>query len=308
MFEPLETFREGADLTHSRSSSAGVLSGNGLRAWRHSSTGVRLVRFHAPGPLVSLSIFIATEAVSDAGHPHTLEHIVFLRSRARPKRGFLDTLACRVLGEGTNAYTANEYTCYTATTAGVEGFVSLLPCYVDHVFRRTRNADAAAFASEIYHARADGRKAGVVMGGMAAREHSEADILDREVWRALLGGTPLAYEAGGMCGAIRGLSAAEIDAYHKRFYCGENVTIVVGGSAAIDDDVFLDALGPLLEGYAKDEEFKRGSSAWASVLDLKPLVGVERRTAGFPRADASMGSVTPGWRACGKVEGYRLLA
>jgi hypothetical protein len=41
-------------------------------------------------------------------HPHTLEHLVFLGSKRYPERGFLDTLACRCLSEGTNAYTANE--------------------------------------------------------------------------------------------------------------------------------------------------------------------------------------------------------
>jgi Zn-dependent M16 (insulinase) family peptidase len=308
-FTAIDTYAQHEDVTHSRASAEGVLSAGGLKAWRHAASRVRVVRFASPGPIVSLTVFVGTEPISDAGHPHTLEHIIFLGSKLHPERGYLDTLACRSLGEGTNAHTANEYTCYTATTAGVEGFVSLLPCYLDHVLSPTRTADVAAFSSEVFHQRADGKDAGVVMSEMLAREHTEVDIGDRELRIALLGGTPLAFEAGGMCAAIRTLTPADVHEYHQRFYCGANVSIVVGGSALIPDDVLLDAVAPLLDAYASQPGFRPGKPAWQSPLALTPLpVAVDKRMVPFPCVDASMGSVLLGWRAPSCRAAYNTLA
>ena len=47
----------------------------------------------------------ATEARSDDGLPHTLEHLVFLGSEKYPYKGVLDLTANRCLASGTNAWT-----------------------------------------------------------------------------------------------------------------------------------------------------------------------------------------------------------
>ena len=48
-------------------------------------------------------------------------------------KGVLDLLANRCLASGTNAWTDTDHTCYTMTTAGSEGFINLLPVYLDHI-------------------------------------------------------------------------------------------------------------------------------------------------------------------------------
>lgn len=75
----------------------------------------------------------ATEAHDDDGLPHTLEHLIFLGSEKYPYKGVLDLLANRCLASGTNAWTDTDHTCYTMTTAGKDGFLELLPIYLDHV-------------------------------------------------------------------------------------------------------------------------------------------------------------------------------
>ena len=50
----------------------------------------------------------ATEAQSDDGLPHTLEHLVFLGSELYPYKGVLDLLANRCLASGTNAWTGKS--------------------------------------------------------------------------------------------------------------------------------------------------------------------------------------------------------
>lgn len=52
-------------------------------------------------------------------------------------KGLLDLLANRCLAQGTNAWTATDHTCYTIETAGSEGFINLLPIYLDHVLYAT---------------------------------------------------------------------------------------------------------------------------------------------------------------------------
>lgn len=52
-------------------------------------------------------------------------------------QGLLDLLANRCLAQGTNAWTATDHTAYTMETAGNEGFLNLLPIYLDHVLYPT---------------------------------------------------------------------------------------------------------------------------------------------------------------------------
>lgn len=59
--------------------------------------------------------------------------LVFLGSEKYPYKGILDLFANRGFADGTNAWTDIDYTCYTLSTAGEQGFLQLLPIYVDHI-------------------------------------------------------------------------------------------------------------------------------------------------------------------------------
>jgi Zn-dependent M16 (insulinase) family peptidase len=58
---------------------------------------------------------------------------VFLGSEQYPFKGVLDMAANRLFARGTNAWTATDHTAYTATHAGADGLLALLPVYADHV-------------------------------------------------------------------------------------------------------------------------------------------------------------------------------
>ena len=89
---------------------------------------------------------VHTEAFDDFGCPHTLEHLIFLGSERYPFKGVLDVLANRCLAQGTNAWTATDHTCYTVDTAGAEGFLNILPVYLDHVlFPTLKEASALMY-------------------------------------------------------------------------------------------------------------------------------------------------------------------
>ena len=69
-------------------------------------------------------------------------------------------VANRSLADGTNAWTATDHTCYTLTTAGHEGCLTMLPIYADHILYPTLGEPC--FTTEIHHITKEGEDKGVV--------------------------------------------------------------------------------------------------------------------------------------------------
>lgn len=114
--------------------------------------------------------FLATEANDDDGLPHTLEHLIFLGSERYPYKGILDLAANRCMAHGTNAWTDVDHTCYTVSTAGDEGMLTLLPIYLDHILFPTLTEHG--FITEVHHVDGEGEDAGVVYCEMQGRENT----------------------------------------------------------------------------------------------------------------------------------------
>ena len=72
-------------------------------------------------------------------------------SKKYPYKGIIDHFANRGFSNGTNAWTANDHTVYTASTAGDQGFLQLLPIYVDHILNPT--ITDASYLTEASHCR-----------------------------------------------------------------------------------------------------------------------------------------------------------
>ena len=141
-----------------------TVAGGQVRVYTSSVTGIRGLLVVTDEPLCSLHVVIATEADTndwshkDDGLPHTLEHAIFLGSAGYPYKGILDKLANRSLADGTNAWTATDHTCYTLTTAGHEGCLTMLPIYADHILYPTLSD--ACFTTEIHHITKEGEDKG----------------------------------------------------------------------------------------------------------------------------------------------------
>lgn len=75
--------------------------------------------------------------------------LVFMGSNKYPYKGIIDHLANRAFSNGTNAWTDTDHTCYTASTAGAQGFLQLLPVYVDHILYPTMTK--AGYVSPFNH-------------------------------------------------------------------------------------------------------------------------------------------------------------
>ena len=70
-------------------------------------------------------------------------------SEKYPYKGIIDHLANRGFSNGTNAWTDTDHTVYTVATAGGQGFLQLLPIYVDHILYPT--ITKAAYLTEVTH-------------------------------------------------------------------------------------------------------------------------------------------------------------
>ena len=119
------------------------VTGGKVKSFTSPTTGLKALLIETDEPLCSLHVVIATEADTnewshkDDGLPHTLEHAIFMGSELFPYKGILDKVANRCCADGTNAWTATDHTCYTLTTAGAEGCMSMLPIYADHILYPT---------------------------------------------------------------------------------------------------------------------------------------------------------------------------
>jgi len=67
-------------------------------------------------------------------------------SERYPHKGVLDLLANRAFADGVNAWTETDHTAYTIATAGGQGFLQLLPIFVDHILYPTITDSGYAFS------------------------------------------------------------------------------------------------------------------------------------------------------------------
>lgn len=230
--------------------------------------------------------------------PHTLEHLIFLGSEQYPYKGVLDTLANRAFAQGTNAWTAQDHTAYTLTTAGSDGFLRMLPVYLDHVFHPTLTKEG--FVTEVYHVNGKGEDAGVVFSEMQGRENGSGDLMQL-AWQRKLYSPSSAYrsETGGLMSALRVLSVDEIRKYHHTYYEPYNTAVVVCGP--LDRAKLFESLQPVEERLVQ-HGVKGAPSGWKrpfidTASNAPPNVEGQRSalTVDFPEKDESMGEVMVSW-------------
>ena len=68
-------------------------------------------------------------------------------SEKYPYKGIIDHLANRGFSDGTNAWTDTDHTVYNVSMAGEQGFLQLLPIFVDHILYPTNTQ--SAFVTEV---------------------------------------------------------------------------------------------------------------------------------------------------------------
>jgi len=268
----------------------------------------QVVLARASGPITHAYFCIATEALDDDGLPHTLEHLVFLGSEKFPYKGVLDMAANRLFARGTNAWTATDHTAYTATHAGAEGLLSLLPVYADHVLFPTLTP--SGYLTEVHHVDGEGADAGVVYCEMQGRENTgysrSSSALDRLLFP--FGTCGYASETGGRLQELRdSCSHAKVAAYHRRYYRPSGVRLIVAGD--VDPQALLAALEPVQASIRA-----KGASFWPPAPErpwatpAPPLAASARADVAFPSDDEATGIVRVAWLTFPFADLYRRAA
>ncbi|KOB79134.1 Uncharacterized protein OBRU01_00203 [Operophtera brumata] len=213
-------------------------------------TGITVIIAEVEGPVVDGYFCLATEANDDDGLPHTLEHLIFLGSERYPYKGILDLAANRCMAHGTNAWTDVDHTCYTVSTAGDEGMLTLLPIYLDHILFPTLTEHG--FITEVHHVDGDGEDAGVVYCEMQGRENTADSRCDLQMQRAMYPNSGYSFETGGIMKNLReSTDNTKVRDFHKKFYRPENLTVILTGQiqaadvfkalAVVEDDIIAKA-------------------------------------------------------------------
>ncbi|KAG9076542.1 hypothetical protein FS749_011635, partial [Ceratobasidium sp. UAMH 11750] len=266
-----------------------------LTKWRSKKTGLTVVHVDYDAPIVKGYFVLATEIFDDSGCPHTLEHLVFMGSEQYPYKGVLDNLANRAFSQGTNAWTDTDHTAYTISTAGGQGFLQLLPVYVDHIlYPRITDAD---FVTEVHHINSKAENAGVVYSEMQGRQNTAGDLMHHKM-QTLFNPEGSAYrsETGGLMEALRVLKVDQIRDYHKSYYVPHNLCLIISGKLKTQEllHVLQTKVEPsiLAHGPAgpKPPGWKRPFVETASSRQPN-LKGVTRATVDFPEQDESAGEV-----------------
>ncbi|KAL1708664.1 Metalloenzyme, LuxS/M16 peptidase-like protein [Schizophyllum commune] len=196
--------------------------------WRSRDSGLSIVHIDYEAPIVKGYFVVATEIFDDSGCPHTLEHLVFMGSEKYPYKGIIDHFANRGFSNGTNAWTDDDHTAYTASTAGAQGFLQLLPIYVDHILYPTLTK--SGFVTEVHHIDPQGKDSGVVYSEMQGRENTSGDLMALRLNQlSEPEGSAYRSETGGLMAALRKLTVEKIRDYHHKYYVPHNLSLIVAG-------------------------------------------------------------------------------
>ncbi|RWS10415.1 uncharacterized protein B4U79_04417 [Dinothrombium tinctorium] len=278
-----------------------------VEKYRSTDTGLRVLFAEIDGPLVFGFLCVATEAKDDDGLPHTLEHLILLGSEDYPYKGVLDLLANKCLASGTNAWTDTDHTCYTMTTAGEEGFLNLLPIYLDHILYPTLLEES--FITEVHHVNGEGEDGGVVYCEMQGVENYGDRKCHLEMLRNLYpGDCGYKSETGGLMKNLRESTTNEkVKAYHSDFYRPENLCIVIVGTIN-KDNVFAclkQFETKIIKKNKKRADKKPFTRPWQS--PVPPFEQTCKQVVRYPSDDDENGSVYVGWRGPSAVTEYPMM-
>lgn len=272
--------------------------------YRSLHTGLVVYIAQVEGPLVNGYFCLATEAHDHDGLPHTLEHLIFMGSEQYPFKGVLDLLANRCLAQGTNAWTDVDHTCYTMTMAGSEGFLNLLPIYLDHILYPTLTD--SAYLTEVHHVNGKGEDAGVVYCEMQARENTSHDRTHFALCQQLYPGhCGYKSETGGRLENLRtSCSNLKVRDYHKCFYRPDNLCLIVTGQVTPEE--LFQSIAPFEERITSKGPLPSLPRPWQS--EVPGLTGPSTDQIQFPTDEEDDGLARIAWRGPSALDRYSFAA
>ncbi|KAM0746680.1 hypothetical protein T439DRAFT_106938 [Meredithblackwellia eburnea MCA 4105] len=288
-FDLLQRFKlESADIT--------------VELWRSRVTGLKLLHANPDGAIIDGHFQVNTEIFNDSGCPHTLEHLLFCGSKKFPYNGVLDKVGNRCIGNGTNAWTQSTNTTFTCSLASEEGFLTLLPVYLDHLFFPTLTE--AAFTTEVYNIDGKGQDGGVVLSEMQGTATGCGDLMALATMRTLYNkDNGNRSETGGLIPNLRKLHIEDIREYHDSMYVPQDMTLMIIGNATTPE-ALLDVLNHEVEPSLIAAGFNKGPRppGWrrpfveSKTASNPPVIPHDMtKEVPYPSKDESTGSISLNW-------------
>ncbi len=166
-----------------------------IRQYKSQKTNLTIALVETESPIVVGKFVLVTEDYTDDGTPHALEHLIFQGRQVQhikrtlliklqknfvilfffsnnwPYKEVLDSLAGKSFAPGLNAVTRQDSTWYWLDNAGAEGFLNMLPVYLDHIF--FPKLEDTAFITEVHHIDGSGNDAGTVYSEMQVKSSTQ---------------------------------------------------------------------------------------------------------------------------------------
>ncbi|KAM0748456.1 hypothetical protein T439DRAFT_358349 [Meredithblackwellia eburnea MCA 4105] len=277
-----------------------------IKMWVSRDSGFTVVFSPVEQSIIEANFQVNTEIFDDTGRPHTLEHLSLSGSKHFPWKGALDEIAKRMIGYRADARTAKTNTTYTMSTASQEGFLKLLPVYLDHLFFPTLTD--SAFTTEVFHIDGKGQDGGVVLRERQSVQSTCSDRVHLKTMRTVYNkNNGNRSEPGGRVSALRELHLEDIRSYHDTMYVPQNMTLMVFGSA-IDPLDIIHVLDTQLEpalAAAGLANGPNGPPGWkrpfvqSRTAENPPFIEKNTiETVLFPSEDESEGIVMVNWVTC----------
>lgn len=198
-----------------------------LVVYQSRLSGIKLYLCRRDQPYCYGNFVFMTEIPNDYGIPHSLKHLIFLGCERTPYKGVLQVLANRSYATSTESECDQDHTSYSLKTVGIDGFLNLLPIYLEHLFFPTLSHEA--FLTDIHHINRSGEDAGVIYNEVLNNGDGHESCMS-EVNRLLFRGTPLEFKPKGRAEHIRtDLTSSLIRKFHTDYYIPSNFSMVITG-------------------------------------------------------------------------------
>jgi Zn-dependent M16 (insulinase) family peptidase len=234
---------------------------------RHQKSGAEVFHVYNDDPENLFAFAFATAPADNTGAAHILEHSVLCGSERYPLKDAFLTLAQGSLQTFLNAWTFPDKTVYPASSVNEQDYFNLMSVYGDAVFRpllsewtfmqeghRLIFSSGEEKSTMPVPAPAGGEEklaiTGVVYNEMKGAYSSPDTYAGLWSVKAVLPGTPYAFESGGDPEYIPGLNWEGLRDFHRKRYSPANCRIFLAGNIPTEkqlaflNEQFLSSLEP----------------------------------------------------------------
>ena len=253
-------------------------------------SGLQIRIFDTDTHVTEMNCYIRTEADSDDGKGHALEHSIFNGSQTIPCHNSLKHVIQNSLNVSLNACTFLDYTKYILRNL-YRSFLEIFPIYLDHVFFPALSADS--FNTEVYNVTSKG-DGGVIYNEMYNFKNHPHYLAFFNTLKLLYKGSKYTNISGGKSNDVRTLTVEKLRQYHANYYRPDNCMIHILGK--VNHSEILESLRDIETKFQTKRIKQREPIATRPWTTPVPPMKIQTKTMEYPDYKETHGSVHLLWR------------